>query len=168
MGRWARLNARALGDCASHATRPTCHDRILPTSARLLRRAHRLRRGCYAITLRHAGDERGSFTKLFARQDFVAAGLACDWQEYFSTWSERDVLRGFHFQAPPADYAKLVSCLHGRVLDVALDLRRSSPTHGRHLMLELSAERANAVYLAPGLASTPSMSWKVRRSCSTR
>jgi dTDP-4-dehydrorhamnose 3,5-epimerase len=57
-----------------------------------------------------------------------------------------------HFQRPPADHAKLVYCLEGRILDVALDLRRTSPTFADHTMFELSANSCNALYLPRGVA----------------
>jgi dTDP-4-dehydrorhamnose 3,5-epimerase len=57
-----------------------------------------------------------------------------------------------HFQRPPADHAKLVYCLEGRILDVAVDLRRTSPTFGRHAVFNLSADCHNAAYLPRGVA----------------
>ncbi len=62
------------------------------------------------------------------------------------------MLRGLHFQGPPAAHVKLVSCLHGEVVDVVLDLRRGSPTYGRHATIRLSAQAGNMVYVPVGLA----------------
>lgn len=83
---------------------------------------------------------------------FEAMGLATDFkEEYFST-SIKNVLRGMHFQTPPADHVKLVTCLEGAVKDVIVDLRKSSATFGKHCAFELSAEKANMLYIPRGLA----------------
>ncbi len=70
---------------------------------------------------------------------------------YYSV-SSKGVLRGMHFQTPPSAYAKLVYVSHGRVLDVALDIRKGSPTYGKALAKELSLEAATALYLPSGFA----------------
>lgn len=97
-------------------------------------------------------DPRGSFAKSFHAEAFSAHGLNTVWRELFTSTSARGVLRGLHFQIPPADQAKLVSCVAGRVWDVAVDLRRSSPTFGQHVARELSAANGLHLYLARGLA----------------
>jgi dTDP-4-dehydrorhamnose 3,5-epimerase len=99
-----------------------------------------------------ARDRRGTFVKTFHRARFAEHGLSLDFAEAYYTVSHARVLRGLHFQLPPHDHAKLVFCAAGRVLDVALDLRRGSPTSGRHALVELSAEAGNGLYLPPGLA----------------
>jgi len=68
------------------------------------------------------------------------------------SWSGPGVIRGLHFQRPPADVAKLVTCLAGEVLDAVVDLRAGSPTRGRHCLVDLSRDRANAVYVPEGCA----------------
>ncbi len=78
--------------------------------------------------------------------------MATDFAENFFTISGEKVLRGMHFQMPPADHAKLVYCVAGAVMDVGLDLRVGSPTFGEHFVIELSAERNNAVYMPEGVA----------------
>jgi dTDP-4-dehydrorhamnose 3,5-epimerase len=62
------------------------------------------------------------------------------------------VLRGLHFQTPPHEHAKLVTCILGRVWDVALDLRQASPTYGQHFSIELGQQEPCALYLPPGFA----------------
>jgi dTDP-4-dehydrorhamnose 3,5-epimerase len=62
------------------------------------------------------------------------------------------VVRGLHFQRPPADVSKLVTCLEGTVLDAVVDLRVDSPTYGAHCLVELSPGAANAVYVPTGCA----------------
>jgi len=108
--------------------------------------------GCRELQLDPAADRRGSFLKLFQASRFVADGCALDVREVFVSRSHRNVVRGLHFQAPPADVAKLVCCLDGAVLDAVVDLRVGSPTYGRHALRELSAAAANAVYVPEGCA----------------
>jgi dTDP-4-dehydrorhamnose 3,5-epimerase len=108
--------------------------------------------GCFQIITDIRRDERGSFVKVFHEDIFRRHGLAADFaEEYYST-SRRDVIRGLHFQTPPHHHAKLVYCVQGAVLDAAVDLRRGSPTYGRHITLELSAENGQMLYLPAGLA----------------
>jgi len=108
--------------------------------------------GCVELTLPRSEDARGGFLKLFHRGAFAALGLESDVAEVFCTTSHRHVIRGLHFQTPPHAHAKLVVCLDGTVQDVALDLRRGSPSFGRHASVELSAEYGNALYLPVGFA----------------
>jgi dTDP-4-dehydrorhamnose 3,5-epimerase len=98
-------------------------------------------------------DARGSFTRTFCRDTFLAHGLdARVAQCALSFNSRRGTLRGMHYQAAPHEEAKLVRCLRGRIHDVALDLRPTSPTFGRWLARELSPDAPLALYLAPGIA----------------
>ena len=98
-------------------------------------------------------DHRGSFAKLFHPADFNwTANENFKAREGFMSWSNPGVIRGMHFQAPPADHDKLVSCLAGRVLDVVLDLRQSSPTYGQAVSFELSGEKPSSVWIPKGCA----------------
>lgn len=108
--------------------------------------------GCYELQPLNISDSRGSFVKTFHADCFESLGLRTDWVEQYYSVSRPGVVRGLHFQLPPNDHAKLVYCIAGRVLDVAVDLRKGSPTYGEHISLELSAERANMLYLPAGLA----------------
>lgn len=108
--------------------------------------------GCLELRLRPSADRRGSFLKVFHRSTLAAAGLDLDVHEVFVSRSVAGVVRGLHFQRPPADVAKLVCCLDGRVVDAVVDLRVDSPTYRRHCVVELSAEAANAVYVPTGCA----------------
>ena len=108
--------------------------------------------GCYEIQPRVLSDARGFFVKTFHQEVFAERGLATDFAEVYYSMSHRRVLRGLHFQLPPHDHAKLVYCVTGQVLDVIVDLRAGSPTFGQFACFELSAERANLVYLPVGLA----------------
>ncbi len=108
--------------------------------------------GCRQLLPTVRGDARGRFVKVFHEESFAAAGLATGFAEQYSSRSRRGVLRGLHFQEPPFDHDKLVYCVAGTVLDVAVDLRLGSPTYGQHAMLELSAEAGNIVFVPRGLA----------------
>ena len=108
--------------------------------------------GCDQLVLPAHTDDRGAFIKTFSLSSFRTKGWETDFVETFFTTSGQNVLRGMHLQAPPADQAKLVYCLSGSVMDVVLDLRRGSPRFGQFAVIELSADRHNAVYLPRGVA----------------
>lgn len=97
-------------------------------------------------------DARGTFVKTFHRDVFRQLGLDFEPREEFFSTSVRGVLRGMHFQLPPAAHAKLVYCIAGRVLDVVLDLRKSSPTFGRSVARELSAANREMFFIPVGFA----------------
>jgi dTDP-4-dehydrorhamnose 3,5-epimerase len=107
---------------------------------------------CCELRLDPSTDRRGGFLKLFQASLFATAGLELDIRELFISRSSAGVVRGLHFQAPPADVAKLVVCLEGAALDAVVDLRVGSPSYGRHALVELSADAANAVYVPHGCA----------------
>ena len=108
--------------------------------------------GCYRLELPCFRDHRGLFVKSLQRSALERHGLECDFAESFYTHSTENVLRGMHFQAPPADHAKLVYCISGAICDIALDLRIGSPTFGEHETYRLNAEETGAVYLPRGIA----------------
>ncbi len=99
------------------------------------------------------GDERGYFCETFRKDEFRAAtGLDVDFVQDNESLSRRGVLRGLHYQAGDAAQGKLVRVSEGRVLDVAVDLRVSSPTFGRHIAVELSQENGRQMYIPRGFA----------------
>lgn len=108
--------------------------------------------GCYELRPRVLADARGAFVKTFHQAWFDEMGLRTDWAEQYYSVSKKGVLRGLHFQLPPHDHAKLVYCTAGEVMDVAVDLRKGSPTFGQHACIQLSAAKGNMIYLASGLA----------------
>lgn len=108
--------------------------------------------GCYEVRPFFAQDERGTFVKTFHAERFSALGLPTEWREEYYSSSHKDVIRGMHFQMPPHDHEKLVYCMQGRVLDVVLDLRRASPTHGRHIAVELDSESGHGLMIPKGMA----------------
>ena len=98
------------------------------------------------------GDSRGSFIKIFHSDNFAKLGFDTDFKEEYYSTSIKNVLRGMHFQTPPADHVKLVCCLEGAVKDVVVDLRKKSATFGKHCAFELSAEKFNMLYIPKGFA----------------
>src|SRR2546423_14015088 len=96
-------------------------------------------------------DARGLFVKTFHADLFRELGISFDPREEFYSTSAKGVLRGMHFQLPPAAHAKLVYCLGGRVLDVVLDMRRSSAAFGRAFSCELDAVRREPLVIPGGL-----------------
>lgn len=108
--------------------------------------------GCYEILPKILKDERGHFVKTFQKDIFQKSGLETDFVEEYYSVSRKCVLRGLHFQVPPADLVKVVYCVAGQVLDAVVDLRVGSPTYGQHQIFEMSSEKANMVYIPRGLA----------------
>lgn len=101
-------------------------------------------------TVVHA-DARGSFTRTFCAEAFVSTGFR-PLQTSLSHNHRRHTLRGLHFQSAPHEEVKLVRCLAGAIFDVAVDLRPGSPARFRHVAMELSAARANAMLIPRGFA----------------
>jgi dTDP-4-dehydrorhamnose 3,5-epimerase len=98
-------------------------------------------------------DARGYFAEWYNARDLAAVGLDCRFvQDNLSLSKAEGTLRGLHFQAPPHAQDKLVGVLCGAIFDVAVDIRRGSPTYGRHVAVELSAELGNQMFVPKGFA----------------
>ena len=97
-------------------------------------------------------DERGVFFETFSARLMAQAGVTVEWVQDNQSNSKKGVLRGLHFQAPPYAQAKLVRVGQGRALDVAVDLRKDSPTYGQHQFVELTAASGNMLYIPAGFA----------------
>jgi dTDP-4-dehydrorhamnose 3,5-epimerase len=97
------------------------------------------------------GDARGFFLQMYQTRAYEAAGLACSFVQDNLSRSRRDTIRGLHYQRMHPQ-AKLVSVLHGAVLDVAVDIRRGSPTFGRHVAVELSEDNRKQLFVPAGFA----------------
>jgi dTDP-4-dehydrorhamnose 3,5-epimerase len=98
-------------------------------------------------------DARGYFSETFARSDFAAHGIPCEFiQDNQSSSDLSGTVRGLHFQTPPFSQTKLVRVLRGRILDVAVDLRRSSATYGQHVAIELSDQSDEQLLVPAGFA----------------
>lgn len=99
------------------------------------------------------GDARGFFFESYNEREFLAAiGLDVHFVQDNHSRSCRGVLRGLHYQLPPAAQGKLVRCVAGEVFDVAVDLRKSSPTFGRWIGVHLSADNRRQTWIPPGFA----------------
>ena len=107
--------------------------------------------GVVVIEPKKYGDERGYFAETYRETDFVAAGLDYRFVQDNQSRSKKGVLRGLHFQKTHPQ-AKLVRCIEGEVFDVAVDLRKNSPTFGRAVGVVLSAERGNQFMIPRGFA----------------
>lgn len=99
------------------------------------------------------GDHRGFFSETFKQAAFAEAGITHDWvQDNHSFSAARGVVRGLHFQRPPLAQAKLLRVTRGAILDVAVDIRTASPSYGRHVAVELSADNWAQLYVPIGFA----------------
>ena len=97
-------------------------------------------------------DERGFFVETYKRSEFAAHGITEDFVQANQSRSSRGTLRGLHFQNPPQSQAKLIRSLDGKIYDVAVDMRRESPTFGKWQGLYLSAENSRMLYVPAGFA----------------
>lgn len=105
------------------------------------------------VTPKRFGDNRGFFSETYHRQRFLEAGIDADFvQDNCSLSAAAGTVRGLHFQSEPFAQDKLVRVVRGRILDVAVDLRRSSPTYGAHVAVELSADNGRQLYVPVGFA----------------
>jgi len=105
------------------------------------------------ITPRRIGDDRGWFSETYSARRLAEHGITnvfC--QDNQSLTRAAGTLRGLHFQRPPHGQAKLIRCLAGRIFDVAVDIRRASPTFGRWVGTELSAENGRQLFVPLGYA----------------
>jgi dTDP-4-dehydrorhamnose 3,5-epimerase len=108
--------------------------------------------GCFEVAGKVHRDQRGSFVKTFHAEIFAQLDLNTEWREQYWSSSTARVIRGMHFQIPPRDHSKIVSCVHGEIMDVVLDLRVDSVTYGRHITRRLSAENGLSLYIPRGMA----------------
>jgi dTDP-4-dehydrorhamnose 3,5-epimerase len=99
------------------------------------------------ITPRVHKDDRGFFVETYKRSEFASAGINDIFVQENHSSSQRDVLRGLHFQRPPHAQSKLVRVVSGRIFDVAVDLRSESVTRGRWVGAELSADDRTMMYI---------------------
>lgn len=105
------------------------------------------------IRPKRLGDSRGWFTEVYSVPVFGQMGIACTFvQDNHSLSAPAFTLRGLHFQTPPRGQDKLVRCIRGRIFDVAVDVRRGSPTYGQWVGAELSAENGHQLFIPIGFA----------------
>ena len=98
------------------------------------------------------GDDRGYFFESWNAGKYAEAGIDCNWVQDNESKSRFGVLRGLHFQAAPYTQAKLVRVIEGAVLDVALDIRKGSPTFGQHVAVELTEDNHRQFFVPRGFA----------------
>ena len=108
--------------------------------------------GLYVIEPRVFEDDRGYFFEAFNEQLFVQNGIDVRFVQDNQSLSQKNVLRGLHFQCPPFAQAKLVSVIEGSVLDIAVDIRKDSPTYGKHCSVVLSSENKKMFFIPEGFA----------------
>ena len=105
------------------------------------------------IKPRQFGDQRGFFSETYSRKKYLKMGIDIEFvQDNHSLSRDVGTLRGLHFQAPPHAQGKLVRCGRGAIFDVAVDIRRGSPTYGQWVGYVLSADNAHQVYVPMGFA----------------
>jgi len=97
-------------------------------------------------------DERGFFMESYKHSEFAAFGINERFVQDNHSRSRRGVLRGLHYQNPPRAQGKLVRAVSGEIFDVAVDIRRGSPTYGRWVGVNLSEENMRMLYIPPGFA----------------
>ena len=97
-------------------------------------------------------DERGYFFEAFSEREFAEKVRECHFVQENEAYSTYGVVRGLHFQRPPHAQSKLVRVVKGRVLDVVVDIRKGSPTFGKHIAVELSAENHRQLFIPRGFA----------------
>lgn len=108
--------------------------------------------GVVILEPRVFNDNRGYFFESYSKQVFDSEVTPVDFVQDNESCSSRGVMRGLHFQRPPYAQAKLVRCVDGEVLDVAVDLRKDSPTYGRHVSCLLTAENHRQMFIPRGFA----------------
>lgn len=105
------------------------------------------------ITPKKHGDARGFFSETYNKTTFASHGITLDFvQDNQSFSAQAGTLRGLHYQSPPFAQDKLVRVVRGRILDVAVDIRRGSPTFGKWVAAEISAEQWNQILVPAGFA----------------
>jgi len=97
-------------------------------------------------------DERGYFYEPYNKKTFNEAGITDEFVQDNQSCSQKDVLRGLHFQNPPYVQSKLLRVVQGSILDVAVDIRKSSPTYGKYYEIVLSAKNKTLFYVPAGFA----------------
>ena len=108
--------------------------------------------GVYIIEPKVFCDARGYFFESFSKKDFTELVGDVDFVQDNESMSTYGVMRGLHFQRPPYAQAKLVRCVKGRVLDVAVDIRKGSPTYGKHVAVELTEDNHRQLFIPRGFA----------------
>lgn len=109
--------------------------------------------GLYIINLNLFTDERGWFARTYCKREFEQIGHHKEWAQINHSFTkQKATLRGLHFQYPPFGEAKLIRCISGSIYDVAVDIRKDSPTFLKWFGIELSSENKKMIYMPEGFA----------------
>lgn len=108
--------------------------------------------GLKVIHLNKISDNRGSFTKMFNEDFFKSNDLRTDMKESYYSISGQHVIRGMHFQTPPAEHTKLVFVNKGSIIDVVLDIRKNSATFGQYFTTNVTEDKPKLIYIPVGCA----------------
>jgi len=108
-------------------------------------------KGLYLLKNSWHSDNRGGFVKIYNRSAFENTSISIDIKELYYSYSQKDVIRGMHFQLPPFEVSKLVSVIRGSILDVVIDLRKNSPTYKMVESVEIRENR-NSLLVPKGCA----------------
>ena len=108
--------------------------------------------GLFILEPKVFGDARGYFFESYSQKVFQQQDWSYQWVQDNQSSSVHGVIRGLHFQAPPYAQAKLVRVLRGAILDVAVDIRKESPTYGKHVAVELSSDNKLQLLIPAGFA----------------
>ncbi|MFM6954497.1 MAG: dTDP-4-dehydrorhamnose 3,5-epimerase [Sphingobacteriaceae bacterium] len=106
--------------------------------------------GLYVIKPQVFADERGYFYESYNQEAFEKAGISANFVQDNQSLSQKGTLRGLHAQAPPFAQGKLVRVIQGDVVDVAVDIRKNSPSYGQHFSIHLSGENKTMLWIPPG------------------
>ncbi len=108
--------------------------------------------GCVELLPNVLKDARGRFVKIYHQEVFTSLGLDTNFTEEYYSVSAMNTIRGLHFQVPPHDHVKCVTCVYGKIFDVVVDLRKSSPTYKQAFSITLDADKGNILYIPKGFA----------------
>lgn len=97
-------------------------------------------------------DNRGYFKEIYKRTPYLSEGVPYDFVQANISYSVKGVVRGLHYQLRPMEQGKLVTVVQGKIVDVAVDIRKNSPTYGKHVMVTLSSKNHLLFWIPPGFA----------------
>ena len=106
--------------------------------------------GTILLKMQAFHDERGFFMETYKKSDFQKIGINVDFVQDNHSFSKKGVIRALHYQLPPFAQGKLVQVISGEIIDVAVDLRKSSPTFMQHTLVKLSETNQHLFYIPPG------------------
>jgi len=109
-------------------------------------------KGAFVLFDEFKEDSRGGFCKFYNEQIFKSNNLDFNPKEIYYNFSNKNVIRGMHFQSPPHDHKKLIKCISGKILDVILDIRKESPTYLKYDTISLTENDGKSIFLPKGIA----------------